>query len=148
MKTRNLVWWMIVLALLAGCNGYEDGPAISLRSRPGRMQFERPITNYQVGGVDSLIGLQSIFRDSLAEYTGVFRFEYEPNQIENRISWGGATNRSSGIWINENSYKTLTIALPYQPFEPCCWNVLRLSSKDLWLEKTTAGITRELRFEE
>lgn len=150
MNTKLNFWICLLLmtGVLVGCNAYEDGPKITFRSKAERMRFDRPIIKYAVNGVDSLSSLLALFSDSLPEFTGTFRFEYDPNLIENRIEWGNPNNIWFGGWTWVSKFESITIGIPFQPFNACCWGIQRLSSKELWLKSGYDGVLRELRFEE
>lgn len=144
MKTKLGLWVGLVLVVfLVGCNGYEDGPAISFRSKFSRMQFTRPITLYTVDGLDSLAGLTKLFRDSLIGFEGQFKFKYEPGQIEHYITWGDGSIQQVGIWSASDKLDYISLNIPFSPFEICCWDIQRLSNTELWLRNGT----HELRFE-
>jgi hypothetical protein len=150
MKKRKALLFLFSLILLAGlgCNGYEDGPAISLRSKQSRMTFTRSITFYSVNGVDSLAPLVQLFKDSLEGFSGEFTFGFEPDAVDNFITWGDGSTTKYGIWSGGDALEDISLNMPHQPFDICCWEILRLSNKQLWLRSLYSSAIRELRFEE
>ena len=139
---------VVVLGLLAGCNGYEDGPAISLRSRYSRIRFNRPLTYYTVDGADSLQWLLGLYQDSLQLFAGTFEFQYEPGEDGQWITNGEIGFNVIGGWYDGGKLETLRIILPYLPFDMSYGEVLKLSHRAFWLRAVGAGKVRELHFEE
>lgn len=153
MKTKWSLWIGFLLALLAGCNGYEEGPAVSFRSKFSRMQFTRPATYYTVDGVDSLPRLLNWYEDNVPYYRGVFQFTADLSEDDQWIRNGDTGpltfNNGLGVWTGGEQVREITLSLATFPSDAiCCWEVLRLSHRQLWLRSTDTAPIRELRFEE
>jgi hypothetical protein len=145
--TKILTAMALLVVALASCNGYEDGPAISLRSKHERMTFTRPITKYAVNGVDSLAGLLDIFRAECPGFVRDFTFQYDLEEYYGFITWSDSS-MLMGTWSNLGDLKSISMTIARgQPFPSCCWDVMRLSHKALWLQMETGSTVRELRFE-
>ena len=147
-KNRAILSCLLLLAtiLVVGCNAYDDGPLISLRSKANRLRAtNKVISFYEVNGVDSLAGLLKGAQDSIPNWgDGVLKFDYQPNQIENYITNSTGT-ALLGIFATGDAVEEMSLAL-LRPFKVCCWDVIRLTKRDLWLRQDRNGDNLELHF--
>ena len=79
-RCRIVPLFLAVLWLLSGCQPYEEGPAISFRSKDRRMNILRPIKFYTVDGIDSLNAAE----ERMIEATDS---SYEKGMV---LSWGAS----------------------------------------------------------
>jgi hypothetical protein len=133
---------------LTACN-YEDGPILSLRGKGARMRFMRPLTYYENNGIDSTDALNRRFEDSIPEFLGMFRFEWEPNQeiqlIHSAEEWGSSVIGSWEIDGYDDFERIGVYRIPGQTWPPYWWTITRLTHRKLWLEGPGG---RLLRFED
>ncbi len=138
--------WMIIG--LSACN-YEDGPVLSLRSKGDRMSFYRPLTYYENSGIDSTAAVVQLIKDSIPEYTGFVRFDYEPSEeVQGIYSTDNfKTSIAIGSWIIDgfDEFERISVYIKGSTWPDRWWTITRLTHRKLWLEGPGG---RLLRFEE
>ena len=149
---------LVVLVGLGGCNKYEEGPALSLRSALDRVAGTKKVVWYKVNGVDSL----SHFLDvTFAGCENSFVFTDEDDTSPDRntyiiINCVDSLNQSTtGKWrfVAKNKTKiyiriVVSTKLGIQVVNFTAeWNIVRLTKEEMWLERTENGKSYELRFE-
>lgn len=134
MKRNFGVWACLVISIMmVGCNGYEDGPAFSLRSKENRLVGWKKIAAYEVDGVDSLPMIEAAFANTTYDSTG---FKWVPEIEESQIFC--TQGCVSGYWEFQNEGEALLLVMPAPQnsrviFPIGQWTILRLSHNDLWV---------------
>lgn len=130
--TTRIALALVASSVLAGCQKYEDGPFISLRSREQRIANHWRLEKATDGGTD----LTSIFT----------QYELELTRGGSATLWamydvGGFTVdfSTSGQWYLENQSEDLRLDFDDNN-QDITYEILRLKEKELWLgEKNGDG---------
>ena len=170
MKTSHHSHWKAtvllgMLALLATCKGYEEGPAISLRGMEKRIIGYWRIDSYSVDGADSMQIVKNLRLQGRWYFLSGQGFS-EPylrvvtNENDTVHSFGGR-------WIPRDKGKKVGMFLDYQdalvngqttrpfnidtrpviPSNNLSWTILRLTHReDMWLRLDRNGKRYELKF--
>lgn len=148
-----------ILLLFITCKKYDDGPALSFRSKMNRIIGYKKITSYTIDGSDSLASVDSLFSGCSGQY--YYFIEPKSSSIGDTgsiaVSCPIRTDAASGQWLLENpkneklflriSYPILpTGGTPSFPFNTS-WTITRLKEKELWLKTEENGKMFELKFE-
>lgn len=135
-----IIFLGVMAAFLLNSCKYEDGPAISFRSRKERVSNTWKLDKYLVNGVDSTIGYSTYY--TAARWTfnknGGFMYSYIlPDTLVSATGTWEFTNSDEAINL---SYITFTDTIQKQTL-----TILKLKEKDFWFKRTdTLAITREL----
>ena len=142
---HTLFYLLLAAVLLTGCK-YEDGPLVSIRSPKGRMVGSKQITSYVVNGVDSTFLFDSLYVGTEYLDKGMF---FDLHDLNDNL-W--ISECAPGMWgFHDSDNYILYLVLPscngrqfwrYQE-----WRVLKLTSKNLWLESAISGDNTTLRFQ-
>lgn len=145
MKTRPTIVTCLVLllGLLGGCNGYEDGPAISFRSKLSRLTSRNKVVLYEVNGVDSTFAVNDALDTTSYNDHGYMWYASRDGggDIYAGIDFG------VGSWEWRNHKQDLFLVFSGYPFETGLWEILRLSEEELWLRLQSNGNTYLLKME-
>lgn len=116
-KKRILLIAALVLVInISSCGKYEDGPAISLRSKKGRLVGEWEVVDIQgVGNLDGDLILEF-------EKEGDFTLTYD---------YGSYSYNQEGEWSFEDNKETIEIELEDERED---WEIKRLTNNELWFE--------------
>jgi hypothetical protein len=118
----------MALVFLVSCSKYEDGPAISLRSKKARLSNEWQVSSAYQNGADRTSDFNAAFAGYLLkiEKEGNYTLTYSP------FSLGTVTE--SGTW-KFNSDETHVIFTDSDGNQED-YKILRLKEKELWVEFT------------
>ena len=139
---------LCIAALFAGCNkDYEDGPAISLRSKEARVTGQKHIKSYVVNGIDSTFVFDSIYARTSYATQGLY-FDHLGSDFT--ISCGAC--QAVGFWELLNGGKQITIYLPFT-FDGVfgyrgAYDIQRLSDRELWVNAVVSGKIVQIKFED
>jgi hypothetical protein len=145
MKTKLtvLACLLLLLGTLSGCSGYEDGPAISFRSRHDRLLRHRKITRYEVNGIDSTFAIDNMLAQTDYAQNGFnWWLDYQGGGFFGCESQGCLTG--SWQWAEKKQSLVLTFPIPNPDSTPllipqATWSIRRLSNAELWLETNVQG---------
>lgn len=127
-KTSVLASLIIMLISFSSCNKYEEGPAISLRSRTERLSNIWKVENYKVNDKD--------FTSLVSDYTETFSKQKAYN-----YSWG--IFNGSGTWAFQNDDKEVKLSGDDDQSKRVL-TILKLEEKNLWYTYTLNGDKHEL----
>jgi hypothetical protein len=136
LKKKSLILLLpfILICLLAvSCRKYEDGPGISFLSKKNRLygywNMEKWIENH----VEQTSQLQFQHKFGFAKDGTYYYSFYDPPS--------GYTINFMGTWEFKNQKQQLVLGLddPINGMEYQVWDILRLTSKELWLESVSPG---------
>ncbi len=135
MKTiRNTIILLAAVAVLpfVSCKKYEEGPALSLRSKAARVANTWKIESYTVNGTDQTANIQALLPNYTETYdkdgnysfaytgnSGSGRWEFQNNDLE--IKRNGVSNQSSETLI-----------------------ILKLKEKEFWYQIKDGSDTEEV----
>lgn len=138
MKKKVLLMVAAIL-VLASCSKYEEGPALSLRSKTSRLCGSWKLSELYVNG-------------ALQENTANTRWEIQKDGNCSRISTDPYTQSdytTSGTWaLNEDKTQLdfQWYIIPLDTTMSESWTILKLKEKALWLEIVSYGSVSECRF--
>jgi len=145
MKKLN-VFLLTVLAsilMLTSCSPYEEGPAISLRSRTERLCNEWRLTRLYINGTEQT--LSSFDQQTTLEFkdNGTVNYSYAVMDSTAIVITG------SGTWeFNDDQTEVFTtITYTLGGTEKDTFKILRLKEEELWLENNQDGDVVETHYE-
>jgi len=145
MKKLN-VFLLTVLAsilMLTSCSPYEEGPAISLRSRTERLCNEWRLTRLYINGTEQT--LSSFDQQTTLEFkdNGTVNYSYAVMDSTAIVITG------SGTWeFNDDQTEVFTtITYTLGGTEKDTFKILRLKEEELWLENNEDGDVVETHYE-
>lgn len=121
-KKGMMICALVIIFNVSSCK-YEDGPAISLRSKKNRLSGEWKAVKIDGETPDSDLTIEF-------DKEGDFSYSYE-------YSYYGYTIpvKAEGTWEWGDKKESIEIELKYDgETEKLEWDVLRLTNKELWLE--------------
>jgi hypothetical protein len=142
MRNKRFFLLLLIIVLTAGgCKKYDEGPALSLRSKKARV-VGKWVTEYWL--VNKYEQVFMIDTNRTAEFTkeGIYRYhEYNP--------FTHNTKDLEGTWEFRNQKEQLLLSLPgnadtsvYQ-----IWDILRLKNNELRLEMVEYGFPNSVLYE-
>lgn len=154
MKAKILLFFFTSLLLVSGCNKYEEGSDVSLRTPKQRVCGSWSIESLNVDGADSLADFQS-----KAFYCNHYEFgsKDDPYGIFGYDCNSGSVSYPNlfGSWelLDDDKYLKFGIDngidFPYGPVfnDYIKWRIIRLANKEMWLEtEYYNGKKYEIRF--
>lgn len=122
---------LVILLLVApvGCGKYEDGPAISLRSRTKRLVGQWQMENADIDGT-SVGGFYSTFNVGINE---------DGSYTESIGVLGFPAQERNGTWGFNSSYEAIQIN--YDDLSSSTVQITRLAYNELWVEFPTFSFT-------
>lgn len=148
MKTVKSLTTLILAGLFGisinSCKKYEEGPALSLKSKKKRLAREWVIDAYHRNGINETS--QLIISNYVESYTenGVHSRSYNDkngDKISETGEWKFDNNKEqisvTGIGSIEWTDQTSTVSSSY-------YNILRLTSKELWYYYENGGSKHEI----
>ena len=146
MKKTNLLYMLLLVTILyVGCNGYDDGPLISLRSKDNRIIGNHKIELYEVNGIDSTDAVDMAYSGSRYEKEGFIWSD----PSDDHFIVGGAT---VGFWYWDENQEYLRMNLPGSPNGGISfpdwleWKVKRLTYHELWVRTNQGNNTYFIKF--
>jgi hypothetical protein len=120
----------IITILSPSCNKYEDGPSFSLNSKKSRVANKWMVESYFLNGVDKTFEYRTIVTREMLEFFKSGNWQY--SEVSN---WSWAKAYDTGKWNLINSKENLEMISddPLVKYKLC--RILRLKSKELWLEQ-------------
>ncbi len=131
----KLLLSIILLCLLAGsCRKYEEGPDISFISKKNRLFGYWNMQKWKENHVEQTVQLQFQHKFGFAKDGSYYYSFYDPPS--------GYTINFTGTWEFRHQKKQLVLGLddPIDGMEYQVWDIIRLTSKELWLERVSPGI--------
>ncbi|PLW94630.1 MAG: hypothetical protein C0592_02165 [Marinilabiliales bacterium] len=138
MKAIRKVLVLAVLSalVLSSCGKYEDGPAISLLPKTMRLQKQWQMEKLYIDGTEQT--LNDVQKDSYFELESGGGYKYTT------VTGSVSAVTSEGTWELTNSKETLVITTTFGGLNINTEHtILRLTSKELWVEKTVNNAVYE-----
>ncbi|MCS7029663.1 MAG: hypothetical protein NZ519_12955 [Bacteroidia bacterium] len=143
MKAIKVLTLLLLVAVSAvtftSCKKYEEGPAISLRSKKARVVGKWKVEKAMENGNDvtSIVNMLSPI------------YEYKKNgDLVLTMSFLGVTQTETHKWEFDDDKESIIITYTNTtPNEKEEWKILRLKNKEMWLKHTHDGDTVELHLE-
>lgn len=145
MKKLNVILLTVVASvlMLTSCSPYEEGPAISLRSRTERLCNEWRLTRLYINGTEQT--LSSLDQQTTLEFkdNGTVNYSYAVMDSTAIVITG------SGTWeFNDDETEVFTtITYTLGGTEKDTFKILRLKEEELWLENNEDGDVVETHYE-
>ncbi len=145
MKKLNVILLTVVASvlMLTSCSPYEEGPAISLRSRTERLCNEWRLTWLYLNGTEQT--LSSFDQQTTLEFkdNGTVNYSYAVMDSTAIVITG------SGTWeFNDDQTEVITkITYVLGGTETDTFKILRLKEEELWLENNQDGDVVETHYE-
>ncbi|MBN2729372.1 MAG: lipocalin family protein [Bacteroidales bacterium] len=135
--TKFMAFALISVFIMSSCGKYEDGPAISLLPKTMRLQKQWKLDERYVDGV-----AQTLTTDDKDDY-----FEFKKDGVYDYTTVIGSASvvTQTGTWALINSKETIEVsALIGTISYNTEYTILRLTSKELWVEfENTLGQNEE-----
>jgi hypothetical protein len=134
-KSLSLFIPLILLCLLAGsCRKYEEGPDISFMSKQYRLYGYWTMEKWIENNAEQSSELQFHHQFGFAKDGTYYYSFYDPPS--------GYTINFTGTWEFRHQKQQLVLGLddPINGMEYQVWDILRLTSKELWLETVSPGM--------
>ena len=132
MKTKNILLVIIafitLISIAPSCKKYEDGPAISLRTKKARLCGDWKIESSSFDGVDITSALNANFGWNI-EKDGTYQIV--------AASTATGTMNSSGKWKFGEDKDDVYLTDGASGLE-MAYRILRLANKELWVRYTTS----------
>ncbi len=130
-KFSSILLFVIALALVLPACKYEEGPALSLRSKKARVVNIWKIEKAWQNGYDVTASLESFQPGLTLEFKedGSLVYDWLQNSapVSYSVQWEFNSDKS-GLVITENALSTT-------------WDILRLKNNEMWLKRTVSGVT-------
>ncbi len=145
MKKLNVILLTVVASvlMLTSCSPYEEGPAISLRSRTERLCNEWRLTRLYINGTEQT--LSSFDQQTTLEFkdNGTVNYSYAVMDSTAIVITG------SGTWeFNDDETEVFTtITYTLGGTEKDTFKILRLKEEELWFENNEDGDVVETHYE-
>ncbi|HPM40648.1 MAG TPA: lipocalin family protein [Bacteroidales bacterium] len=145
MKKLNVILLTVLasILMLTSCSPYEEGPAISLRSRTERLCNEWRLTRLYINGTEQT--LSSFDQQTTLEFkdNGTVNYSYAVMDSTAIVITG------SGTWeFNDDQTEVFTtITYTLGGTEKDTFKILRLKEEELWLENNEDGDVVETHYE-
>lgn len=145
MKKLNVILLTVVVSvlMLTSCSPYEEGPAISLRSRTERLCNEWKLTRLYINGTEQT--LSAFDQQTTLEFkdNGTVNYSYAVMDSTAIVITG------SGTWeFNDDETEVFTtITYTLGGTEKDTFKILRLKEEELWLENNEDGDVVETHYE-
>ena len=145
MKKLNVILLTVVVSvlMLTSCSPYEEGPAISLRSRTERLCNEWRLTRLYINGTEQT--LSSFDQQTTLEFedNGTVNYSYAVMDSTAIVITG------SGTWeFNDDQTEVFTtITYTLGGTEKDTFKILRLKEEELWFENNEDGDVVETHYE-
>ena len=145
MKKLNVILLTVLasILMLTSCSPYEEGPAISLRSRTERLDNEWRLTRLYINGTEQT--LSSFDQQTTLEFkdNGTVNYSYAVMDSTAIVITG------SGTWeFNDDQTEVFTtITYTLGGTEKDTFKILRLKEEELWLENNQDGDVVETHYE-
>lgn len=145
MKKLNVILLTVVASvlMLTSCSPYEEGPAISLRSRTERLCNEWRLTRLYINGTEQT--LSSFDQQTTLEFkdNGTVNYSYAIMDSTAIVITG------SGTWeFNDDQTEVITkITYTIGGTVTDTFKILRLKEEELWLENNQDGDVEETHYE-
>lgn len=145
MKKLNVILLTVVASvlMLTSCSPYEEGPAISLRSRTERLCNEWRLTRLYLNGTEQT--LSSFDQQTTLEFkdNGTVNYSYAVMDSTAIVITG------SGTWeFNDDQTEVITkITYVLGGTETDTFKILRLKEEELWLKNNQDGDVVETHYE-
>ena len=145
MKKLNVILLTVVVSvlMLTSCSPYEEGPAISLRSRTERLDNEWRLTRLYINGTEQT--LSSFDQQTTLEFkdNGTVNYSYAVMDSTAIVITG------SGTWeFNDDQTEVFTtITYTLGGTEKDTFKILRLKEEELWFENNEDGDVVETHYE-
>lgn len=129
-KTALIVF--IIMGLFSSCSKYEDGPALSLRSKTHRLCGAWTLEKMYENGIEKADAYNT-------------RWEFKTNGESLRTitePLSGMETTSTGTWAFTDDKTGITVVMIIPSIQLTItenWDILRLKEKELWLETTLYG---------
>lgn len=118
MTTKNIFSIILIIGTsLTGCKKYEDGPALSLRSKTARVANTWKVESYTINGFDNTSSLTSInytetydkdgnysYNSSLGSGSGKWEFQSDKEQIKRSGVAGQSTETLFILRLKEKEF--------------------------------------------
>ena len=145
MKKLNVILLTVVASvlMLTSCSPYEEGPAISLRSRTERLCNEWKLTRLYINGTEQT--LSAFDQQTTLEFkdNGTVNYSYAVMDSTAIVITG------SGTWeFNDDQTEVITkITYVLGGTETDTFKILRLKEEELWFENNEDGDVVETHYE-
>ena len=145
MKKLNVILLTVLasILMLTSCSPYEEGPAISLRSRTERLDNEWRLTRLYINGTEQT--LSSFDQQTTLEFkdNGTVNYSYAVMDSTAIVITG------SGSWeFNDDETEVFTtITYTLGGTEKDTFKILRLKEEELWFENNEDGDVVETHYE-
>ena len=145
MKKLNVILLTVLasILMLTSCSPYEEGPAISLRSRTERLCNEWRLTRLYINGTEQT--LSSFDQQTTLEFkdNGTVNYSYAVMDSTAIVITG------SGTWeFNDDETEVFTtITYTLGGTEKDTFKILRLKEEELWFENNEDGDVVETHYE-
>ena len=145
MKKLNVILLTVVASvlMLTSCSPYEEGPAISFRSRTERLCNEWRLTRLYINGTEQT--LSAFDQQTTLEFkkNGTVNYSYAVMDSTAIVITG------SGTWEfnNDQTEVFTTITYTLGGTEKDTFKILRLKEEELWFENNEDGDVVETHYE-
>lgn len=125
---KKLMILAMPLLMLAACGKYEDGPAISIRSKTARLCNTWQVSSAMQNGVDKTSDFNAAFAGYLLDIRKdeTYTLSYSPfsiGQVNDNGRWEFTSDKMEVRFINQDN-------------EVAQYQILRLKEKEFWVRFT------------
>jgi hypothetical protein len=130
---------LLLMAFVASsCGKYEEGPMISLLPKTMRITSQWKMDKYFENGVE-----QTLTADQKDDYLDI----KDDGILDVVYVVGSSSTTATGTWELSSSKELLTFKYTYSIFTVNDeYTILRLTTKELWLEKVDGTVTEEYHY--
>ncbi len=128
---KKLLCLLLICSAVSSCKKYEEGPALSLRTKKARMANNWKVDKFLVNGVDKTSDYRLlVIRESL-EFFRSGQFQY--SEVSN---WSWAVPYYTGKWELEDKKEHLSLTSDDASVDYREFKILKLKNDELWLQRT------------
>jgi len=140
--TKNILILFVILIIASSCQKYDDGPAISFRSKKARVAGKWNTDKWMINKIYLSTDQDT---DRRAEFTvdGIYYY-HERNPITHEVI------DLKGTWDFQHNKEQLILGLPTNVDSQMTyqiWDIIRLKNKELWLEMVVYGFPNSTIYE-
>ncbi len=131
MNMKKHILYLAVVVVISGCNNYEYGPGISLRTKSARLSNEWIIEDAYKNGV--------LLTDSLPEFKITFKKDGEVTKanVETNGTDIDTLDIKTGLWEFDRDAKNVLLLFANNSGvqEARIWRILKLTNSEFWFEE-------------
>lgn len=128
---------------LSSCKKYEDGPALSIHTKKGRVAGDWEVEQYLQDGVDKT----SDYRSIIASET--FTYDKDGSYTSSATAttaFGGQTSTDNGTWAFIDNKEQITSTSSAANSTADTMQILRLTNKEMWVKTVSGSPVEEVHY--